>query len=212
MNESPGAIPQSTFGKKSTADDVTADIDLSGKTALVTGCTSGIGLETMRTLARRGAHVIGTGRTQEKAERARQAVSEADIKGTITSLGCEMEDFGAVAALADTVRATGAPIDILVCNAGIVGGSQLEQVKGIEKQFAVNHLAHFILINRLLAQVKAAEQGRIVIVASGSHHSPVPGGIAFDNLTGEKGYNALKVYGQSKLANVLTARELAKKM
>ncbi|MEQ9568452.1 MAG: SDR family NAD(P)-dependent oxidoreductase, partial [Pseudomonadales bacterium] len=122
------------------------------------------------------------------------------------------EDFDAVVDLADNVRAMNTPFDILICNAGILGRSKLESIKGIEKQFAVNHLSHFILVNRLLDQVKAASKGRVVIVASDAHVTTLPGGIAFDNLSGERGYSALKFYGQSKLANLLTARELGRRL
>ncbi len=212
MTELLGTLPRSEFGRGSTADEVTAGVDLSGKTILLTGCTSGIGLETMRTLAKRGGHVIGVGRTQEKADKAWQSVSESGVKGNVTPLGCELEDFAAVAELADKVRAMNTPIDILICNAGIIGRSKLQAIRGIEKQFAVNHLSHFILINRLLGQVKAASQGRVVIVASDAHETTLPGGIAFDNLSGATGYGALKFYGQSKLANLLTARELARRL
>ncbi len=212
MTDQPGALPRSEFGRKSTADQVTAGMDLSGKTMLITGCTSGIGYEAMKTLAKRGAHVLGVGRTQAKAEQAWRSVSESGIKGNVTPLGCEQEDFASVAALADTVRSINMPIDALILNAGIIGRQKCETVKGLEKQFVVNHLSHFILINRLMEQVKAAPQGRFVIVASESHHSPNKGGIDFDDLSGAKGYSALKFYGQSKLANVLTSRELAKKL
>ena len=212
MTDQLGALPRSSFGRRSTAEEVVAGVDLSGTTVLVTGCTSGIGLEAMKVLAGRGGHVFGVGRTQDKADKARRLVSEAGVKGNITPLGCEMEGFAAVAELADKVRAMNTLIDILICNAGIIGRSRCETVMGIEKQFAVNHLSHFILINRLLDQVKAASRGRVVIVASAAHETTVPGGIAFDNLTGAKGYGALKFYGQSKLANLLTARELARRL
>lgn len=212
MTEQSSAFPRSDFGWRSTAEEVTAGVDLSGKTILITGCTSGIGFEAMKALARCGGHVIGVGRTQSKADDACRTVSEAGFKGRVTPLGCELESFSAVAELADKVRAMNTPIDILICNAGIIGRSKLEIVGGVEKQFAVNHLSHFILINRLLDQVKAAPQGRVAIVSSDAHNSTLPGGIDFDNLTAEKGYGALKFYGQSKLANLLTARELARRL
>jgi len=212
MTEQTSALHQGAFGRRSTANDVTAGIDLAGKNILITGCTSGIGFEAMKTLAGRGGHVIGVGRSQEKAEAACRSISEAGVNGTMTAMGCELENFAAVVELTDKVRAMKTPIDILICNAGIIGRSNLERVGEIEKQFAVNHLSHFILINRLLDQVKAAPQGRVVIVASEAHRSTPPGGIAFDNLTGENGYSALSFYGQSKLANLLTARELARRL
>ena len=168
---------------------------LAGQTALVTGATSGLGLETMRVLALRGAHVIGTGRTLDKAQQACEGV-----QGRTTPLALELERFETIAAAADQVRDLGVAIDMLVCNAGIMALRQLEQVYGIEKQFVVNHLGHFILANRLLPQVKAAPQGRVVVVSSHGYIWAPPAGIEFDNLSGERGYEPNRMYGQSKLA------------
>jgi NAD(P)-dependent dehydrogenase (short-subunit alcohol dehydrogenase family) len=89
---------------------------------------------------------------------------------------------------------------------------QLEQVYGIEKHFVVNHLGHFILVNRLLPQVQAARQGRVVTVSSLGYQWAPPGGIEFDNLSGERGYEPNKMYGQSKLANGLFSLELARRL
>jgi WW domain-containing oxidoreductase len=164
----------------------------------------------------RGAHVLGVGRTQAKAAAAwaevRASVPPAQMRGSITPLACEHGDLDSVAALADTVAAMKLPLDMLICNAGIVGAMKLEQINGIEKQFAVNHLSHFVLVNRLLDAVKAAPQGRVVVVASEAHRGAPPAGIAFDNLSGAQGYSALKAYGQSKLANLLMSRELARRL
>ena len=215
MSTARGDVPPTKFGKKSTAAQVTEGLDLTGKTALVTGCTSGIGLETMRVLAMRGAHVLGVGRSQAKAAAAwaavRESVPAGQMKGSITPLGCEHGDLASVAACADAVQALKLPLDMLICNAGIVGSTKLEQINGIEKQFAVNHLSHFVLVNRLLDLVKAAPQGRVVIVSSEAHRTPGVT-IEFDNLSGERKYGGLKAYGQSKLANLLMSRELARRV
>ncbi len=205
------AVPRGTFGRRSTAEQVTAGIDLSGKVALVTGCSSGIGFETMRVLALRGAHVLAVARTQTKAAAAWAKARSPEIKGTITPLGCEHEDFAAVAGCADVVKAMNLPLDIVICNAGIFGG-EYKLINGVERQFAVNHLSHFILVNRLLGQVKAAPQGRVVIVSSDAHRSAPKGGIEFDNLSGARGYSAMKAYAHSKLANQLFSRELARRL
>ena len=103
------------------------------------------------------------------------------------------------------------PIDILMCNAGIMALPELEQVNGIEKQFVVNHLGHYILTRRLLGQVEAAPEGRIVIVSSIGYRNAPKEGIQFDNLSGEQGYKAFTAYGQTKLANALFSRELARR-
>jgi NAD(P)-dependent dehydrogenase (short-subunit alcohol dehydrogenase family) len=207
-SEVPAGIPLSPFAYRSTAEDVTEGIDLSGKTALVTGCNSGIGYETMRVLALRGAHVYGAGRTLEKAQKAC-----ASVTGQTTPLVVELSDFDSITRATNTIKATGIPLDILICNAGIMELPQLEQVDGIEKQFYVNHLGHFVLTNQLLDPIIAAPQGRIVTVSSGRATAATPPeGIQFDNLSGERGYDPALAYGQSKLANVLFTLELARRL
>jgi NAD(P)-dependent dehydrogenase (short-subunit alcohol dehydrogenase family) len=195
------------FDEKSTGEEVTKGLDLSGKTILITGVNSGLGYETMRVLAMRGAHIIGFARNMEKAQEAC-----ARVGGKTTPVACELTDFNSVVAAAETVKALNKPIDVLICNAGIMELPKLEQVYGMEKQFVVNYLGHFILVNRLLDRVKAAKQGRIVVVSSGRYKSAPPEGIQFDNLSGEKGYDPLAAYGQSKLAIALFAQELSRRM
>ena len=197
-------VPASPFGATSTAEEVTAGLDLTGTTALVTGCNSGIGYETMRVLALRGAHVIGTGRTPEKARDAC-----ASVQGRATPAVLELSDFDSVVACAESVRAMDTPIDMLICNAGMLL-RELEQVNGLEIQFVVNHLGHFLLVNRLLDQVLAAPQGRVAVVSSIAHGGAPQGGIQFDNLSGE-GW-ARNSYGHSKLANGLFSLELAARL
>lgn len=199
--------PKSAFNRRSTAEQVTAGTDLTGKTALVTGCNSGLGLETMRVLAMRGAHVIGAARTQEKA-----AEACASVKGKTTPVACELSDFDSVVACSDEVRRLDTPIDMLICNAGIMALPRLEQRYGLELQFVTNHLGHFILVNRLLPQVLDAPAGRIVMLSSSAHQQAPKGGIQFDNLSGEDGYSAWGAYGQSKLANALFALDLSERL
>ncbi len=203
--ERPAGIPVSSFDKHATAELVTQGVDLSGKTALITGATSGLGLETLRVLSLRGAHCIVTGRTLDKAREA--CVS---VNGKTTPIALELENWDTVAAAAAAVRSLGMPIDMLVLNAGIMALPKLEKVYGLEKHFVVNHLGHFILANRLLDQVKAAPQGRVVAVSSLGYRWAPPAGIEFDNLSGDRGYEPNKMYGQSKLANGLMTLQLAK--
>lgn len=148
-------VPHGPFDADSTAEEVTAGIDLTGKTAFITGVNSGLGYETMRVLAMRGAHVLDAARTQEKAEKACRSVA-----GKTTPFVCELSDFQGVAECAKKAAAIGKPIDILICNAAISVLPELKQVHGIERHFAVNHLGHFILANQLLDSLKAADQGR----------------------------------------------------
>lgn len=206
------APPRSPFGSRSTAEEVTAGLDLTGKTALITGCNAGIGYEAMRVLAMRGAHVYGLARNMEKAERACAEAIEPGVKGKATPFACEQTDFASVAACADAVRKLGTPIDMLICNAGVYFIPKLELAQGLEKHFVINHLSHFILVNRLLDPVKAAPQGRIVVVGSDAYKFGPEAGIEFDNLAGQRYYDPAKMYGQSKLANGLFARELARRL
>ncbi|MGA0019081.1 MAG: SDR family NAD(P)-dependent oxidoreductase [Steroidobacteraceae bacterium] len=202
----PAGVPIGPFGAESTAEEVTAGIDLTGKLALVTGATSGLGLETARVLAQRGASVIVAGRSLGKAETACR-----ELGMDTQPLALELEQGESIVTAAQSVLALERPIDILVCNAGIMALPQLEQVGGIEKQFAVNHLGHFMLVNRLLPAVEAAAQGRIVIVSSLGYRWAPEAGIEFDNLSGERDYEPNRMYGQSKLANALFSLELARR-
>jgi NAD(P)-dependent dehydrogenase (short-subunit alcohol dehydrogenase family) len=198
-------VPQSDFHEDSTAEEVTAGLDLSGKLALVTGCNSGIGFETMRVLALRGAHVIGTGRTLKKAQTACSKVI-----GLTTPVALELSDFDSIVACADAIRSFDVPLDMLICNAGM-RGTELEQVDGIEKHFFVNHLGHFLLVNRLIDRMYYADQGRVVVVGSRQAYLNAPeAGIEFDNISGEADYDSSEAYGHSKLANRLFSLELAR--
>lgn len=199
-------VPRSPFGADSTAEEVTAGVDLSGKFAVVTGCTSGIGFETMRVLAKRGANVVGTSRSLEKAEAACSR-----IEGVTRAAQLELSDFDSVVACAESIRSSTTPIDILVCNAGYRGGgNERRLVNGIEKHFVVNHLGHFVLVNRLLDSLLLASQGRIVVVASRAAYRGAPAaGIDFDDLAMARNYTDSAAYGQSKLANVLFSLQLA---
>jgi len=201
------SAPRSAFTRRSTAEEVTQGLDLSGRTVLLTGCNSGLGLETMRVLANRGARVIGTARSREKAEKA---AAKAGV--SVTPIACELSELDSVAACCEELRSLDCPIDVLICNAGIMGLPQLRRKHGVELQFLTNHLGHFVLVNGLLEQVRQAPAGRIVIVSSLGHYFSVPGGINFDNLSGELHYDAFTFYGQSKLANLLMSNELARRL
>ena len=198
-------LPVSAFSMSSTAEEVTAGIDLTGKYVVVTGCNSGIGYETMRVLALRGAHVIGTGRDLAKASTAC-----ASVAGKTTPVVLELADLQSVVDGAAAIRDIVPHIDMLICNAGMVAGADLEQINGIEQTFMVNHLGHFVFVNRLLDRVKAAPQGRVVMVSSSAAFSSA--GIEFDNLSGERDYASWRAYSQSKLANALFALELADRL
>lgn len=200
--------PTSAFGANSTAEEVTEGLDLSGKTYAITGANSGLGYETMRVLAQRGAHVIGIARTLEKAEKACASVS-----GATTPAYLDLADFESVVNCASEIRGLDIPLDGLICNAGIMALSERELVYGMEKQFVVNHLGHFILINQLMETVKAAPQGRFVLLSSRAHRRAPEQGIQFDDLSfANVEYDSWTAYGHSKLANALCSRELARRL
>jgi NAD(P)-dependent dehydrogenase (short-subunit alcohol dehydrogenase family)/predicted DNA binding CopG/RHH family protein len=203
ITRTPKASP---FDDNSTAEEVTAGLDLSGKTFAITGANSGLGYETMRVLALRGAHVIGIARTREKADKAC-----AGIDGETTPEFLDLADWDSVVACAERIRAMGMPLDGLITNAGIMALPELELVNGVEKQFAVNHLGHFILVNQLQEPVLAAPQGRFVMLSSKAHRA-AENGIEFDNLDGSRHYDPWTAYGVSKLANALCSRELASRI
>ena len=201
-------FPVGPYGPKSTAEEVTRGMDLSGQVAMVTGCNSGIGFETMRVLALRGAHVIGTGRTLEKA-----AVACSSVEGKTTPLALELSDFQSAVDCATAVRELDVSLDMLICNAGINTFGDLELVGAIERHFVINFLGHFVLVLQLLPSLLEDNKARIVHVGSQSGYKRAPeAGIDFDNLRGEKEFDQIEAYGRSKLANALFSLELARRL
>lgn len=194
----------SGFGYGSTAEDVTKGLSLAGKTILVTGCNSGLGLEAMRVLALRGAHVIGAARTLEKASTA-----AATVTGKAEGVACELADPASVRACVETVKLKGVTLDAIIANAGIMALPKLNRACGYELQFFTNHIGHFMLVTGLLDRL--ADDGRVVMLSSAAHLAAPKGGIEFDNLMGDKGYKPWTAYGQSKIANLLFAKELARR-
>ncbi|MEZ4400880.1 MAG: SDR family NAD(P)-dependent oxidoreductase [Kofleriaceae bacterium] len=192
------------FGFASTADEVTAGIDLTGKRVLVTGVTSGIGAETARVLAARGAHVIGTARTA-----ARAAAALAPLGPGTTAAACELGDLASVDACVAGLVASGQPLDVIICNAGIMALPHLATIHGVEQQFFTNHVGHAALVTGLLDALAA--DARVVMLSSSAHMFAPAGGIEFDNLSGARGYSRWRAYGQSKLANLLFAVELGRR-
>lgn len=195
----------SGFGYGSSAEDVTEGLDLAGKRILLTGCNSGIGAETLRVLGMRGASVIGAARTDDKAEKAC-----AGAPGRHMPVACELSEPASVQACVDAVRAQGQPLDAIICNAGIMALPQREVKHGLELQFLTNHIGHFILVTGLLDRL--AEGGRVVVLSSAAHKQAPKQGIRLDDLGCERWYSSWGAYGQAKLANLLFARELARRL
>ncbi len=181
---------------------------MNGKIVLVTGANSGIGFETARQLAQRGAEVIMVCRDPERGRSAMTRIAEIATGQAPTLLIADLSSQDAIHALADEVRSRFSRIDVLINNAGAIFARRELSVDGIEKTFAINHLAPFLLTQLLFDLVCAAPAGRVITVASEIHS----GTLDFDNLQGERHYNFLGAYNQSKLENILFTYELARRV
>lgn len=182
---------------------------LDGRTCLVTGATSGIGLETARGLAALGGHVVIVGRDRERTESARKQIAERSGNPRVDFLLADLSSLAGVRGLADDFRASHPALHVLVNNAGTVELKRTTTIDGFEKTFAVNHLAYFLLTNLLLPTLRASAPARIVNVSSEAHRF---GRIDFNDLQSEKSYASMRVYGTSKLFNVLFTIALAEKL
>lgn len=181
---------------------------IAGKTVLVTGATSGIGLESAAVLASLGANVSIVGRDAARLAKARATVRTRSGHEPATYL-CDFSNLGEVGRLADEILRDVPTLHVLINNAGSVFAKRTLTVDGIEATFAVNHLSHFMLTQRLLPRLIESGPGRVITVASGRHFK---GTMDFADLGFERGYQILRAYARSKLANVLFASELARRL
>jgi len=183
--------------------------DQGGRVAIVTGANSGIGFETARALAQKGARVVlacrDTGRGRDAEQRLRAAVPQADARFMPLDLG----SLASVEAFCKDFSAEEPKLDILCNNAGVMMPPLGHTADGFELQFGTNHLGHFALTGRLLPLLRRGRDARVVSVSSVGHYL---GRIDFDDLQSERRYGRLRAYGQSKLANLLFVRELARRL
>ncbi len=180
--------------------------DLTGKTALVTGSTDGLGRDVARRLAAAGAHVMITGRSAERGEALAAEINRSG-KGSAKFYAADLASLKEVNRLADQVERDTKRLDLLINNAGVgflLDSTRRFSVEGYEMHFAVNHLAHHLLTKRLLPLVVAAAPSRIINVSSGSQTA-----IDFDDVMMANGYNGRRGYAQSKLAQVMMTVEMA---
>ena len=187
------------FTAASTADDVLAGIDLSGKNAVVTGGHVGLGLEATRALAKAGASVTVGSRDPRRAASALAGIERVEVAQL------DLLDPASIDTFADRYLDSGRPLHILLNNAGIMGGPLTRDARGYEAQFATNHLGHFQLTVRLLPALRAAHGARVVNTTSGATRIS---GIRWDDPNFTTGYDGHLAYAQSKTANVLFAVEL----
>lgn len=191
---------------ETTTQDVIQGADLSGRTAVVTGATTGLGRETARALAATGAHVVVCGRTTEKCEAAMAAIRDDVPEASLEAQTFDLADLGTVRAGADALLARHERIDLLINNAGVMFTPQGTTVDGFETQFGTNHLGHFVLTNRLLPALVAAAPSRIVNLSSAGHFTS---DVIWDDPNFETtAYDKFNAYGQSKTSNILFSVEL----
>ena len=181
---------------------------MQGNVCVVTGATSGIGLEAARGIGALGAHLVMIGRNPAKAEAAADEV-RATATGPVDVMLADFASLKEVAALAEEVASRYPKIDVLLSNAGVYRVRRTLTGDGFEEMFAVNHLAAFLFMNSLLDRLRASAPSRVVIVASAAHYGAT---LDFDDLQSEHRFRSMRVYAKSKLANVMTGYALARRL
>ena len=180
--------------------------DLNGKIAIVTGANSGMGYATVEALSDMGATVLMLCRSEERGRTAIASLT-AKKERKLDLLICDLGDYSSIRNTAEYIRTHYPRVDILVNNAGFISLDRQETKEGVERQFGINHLGHFLLTMQLIDLMVPG--ARIVNVASGAHKV---GRIHFDDINLKHNYNVVRAYAQSKLANVLFTKELARRL
>jgi NAD(P)-dependent dehydrogenase (short-subunit alcohol dehydrogenase family) len=184
----------------------TADIpDQTGRTVVITGANTGIGFETARALAAKGAQVVIAVRNTDKGRRAAAA-----LPGTVDVQELDLTSLDSISAAAEALKSRFSTIDLLINNAGVMTTPKGTTKDGFELQFGTNHLGHFALTGQLLENMLDVEGARIVTVSSNGHK--MGGAIHFDDLQWERSYSRMGAYTQSKLANLLFTYELQRRL
>ncbi len=196
---------QSGFHAKSTGAEVLADIDLTGKSVIVTGGYSGIGLETVRNLAAKGASVVVPVRSPEKA-----AENLADVQGDVRTAAMDLADIASVRGFAEAMLGSLGRLDLLINNAGIMASPEARVGPGWESQFGINHMGHFALTVALMDLLKKTPDARVVALSSTAHKIS---DIRWDDIQYEQtDYDKWQAYGQAKTANALFANALSRRL
>lgn len=206
------------FGSSSTAEQVTEGINASRITAIITGATSGVGRETARVLALRGAEVVIGARNVEAGNQVKEAIlQEVGTRARVHVIELDISSFQSVRKFVLSFKSKNLPLNLLINNAGVMACPFSLSADGIELQFATNYLGHFLLTNLLLEKMKSTAtesgiEGRIVHVSSMLHKYTYDSGIRMHKINEESGYSSYKAYGQSKLAMILHSVELARRL
>ncbi len=207
LSQKPIASP---FDGRSQAEEVIAGVDLAGKTAIVTGAASGIGVETARALASAGARVVMPVRSRDKAEAVAADIRATTGNAKVEVADMDLADFASVRAFADAFIAAGAPLDLLINNAGIMATPERRIMDGFELQFGTNHLGHMLLTCRLAPALLKGAPGRVVELSSIGHRRA---SINFDDPNFQHHpYDKWEAYGQAKTANSLFAVGLNRRL
>lgn len=200
----------SRFGFDTTTDELVRDIRLDGSTVLITGGSGGLGEETARALAAAGARTLIAARDEQRAQTAIDRIRERHPDADVAWHHVDLASLSSVRQLADHIRSSYERLDVLIANAGIMGGRRRTSDDGFELQFAVNYLAHFVLTVRLVPLLVTSAPSRVVIVSSAGH---AMGGLELDDLNFERrSYDGLAAYGQAKTAGILFAVELDRRL
>jgi NAD(P)-dependent dehydrogenase (short-subunit alcohol dehydrogenase family) len=193
-------------------DDWTVDAmpEQTGRTAVVTGANTGLGLETARALAARGASVVLAVRNLDKGKAATASITSGSPGADVTIQQLDLSSLSSVRAAAADLRTAHETIDLLINNAGVMYTPRTTTADGFELQFGTNHLGHFALTGLLLDRLLATQGSRVVTVSSVGHR--IRARINFDDLNAERNYSRVAAYGQSKLANLMFTYELQRRL